>query len=168
MSTHSCCSLYLRSVGNSTGLSRNGGGGTLLEGFADRFDPLGGELPRGGRGASFRPHVGERVLGVGEDQRPPVGSDDLDPVEELEVAGWWVLDELAHDRPFAFPRGGDGVVDLVDRGEVPYHPGEGSPGLGEQVEEVGEGGHGVIGGEERGPDERPAGGGGEGDPTLGG
>ena len=61
-------------------------------------------------GGALGPHVGERLLGVGQHQRPAPVVDHLHAVDELELLGADPLDRLAHHRALALPRRDDRVV----------------------------------------------------------
>src|SRR5712672_2855756 len=95
--THSCSFVSRSCSGNS--IPR-----CLPQNLADPAGVLLGELARGLVALPFCPHVGQRFLGIGQHERPAVGVQHLDPVDEHDVSRAGALHHLPHDRSLALPR----------------------------------------------------------------
>ena len=119
--------------------------------------------------AALGPHVGQRLLGVGQDERPAVGVEDLDPVHQHELAVLGLLQGLRMTVPLRSQGVETRLVGDMDGGQRRPRPTTGvRPVSGQQVEELGHRGHGVGGGQEVGPQVAAGAGGGEVDPAAAG
>src|ERR671910_1457673 len=137
--THSCSFVYRSCSGNS--MPR-----CLPQNLADTPCVLLGELPGVLVDLPFGPDVGQRFLGIGEDERPAVGMQHLDAVYEHDVAPAGAFDHLAHDGSLALPRRRHGLVGDVQTGQALDDRRESPAGAGEQVQQLDERRGGIEGG----------------------
>ena len=87
-------------------------------------------------GGCFGPHVGDRLLGIGQRERPAVVVANLDPVDELDLAVLAISTSVRITIPFC----SHGVTTVSwarwTLGQLVDHLGEASPGAGQQLEHL--------------------------------
>ncbi len=127
-----------------------------LHHLADPDGVLLGPGPGLGVAGGLGPDVGDRLLGIGDDEGPPVGLGDLDAVDQDHGHGPAIRSTAVR---ITIPFCSHGVTHLlvgdVDGREAGRQLRQALAGRGQHAEQVDEGGHGVEGGEEAGEDEAP-------------
>ena len=130
--------------------------------LADAPGVLLGQAPGLGVGVALGPDVGDRLLGVGQGQRPAVVVEDLHAVDQLDLAVLAQLDQRAHDGALLLPRASPPSRGRCGRAGRPLdHLRQRRAVRGQQLEQLHQGGGGVEGGQEAGEDEAAVGAGGE-------
>src|SRR5437667_3773134 len=103
---HSWSAVYRSSSGTlligPTLLDRSGAFSTKH--LADATGVLVGQGPGLAVAGALGPEVGDGLLGIGQHQHPALVVEDLDPVDEDQLAVLGPLDERAHDRALLLPR----------------------------------------------------------------